>query len=420
MAGYETRVVITGLGALTPIGANVDEYWKALCGGVSGSSRITRFDPDGYASQFACEVKGFDPLDHMSRKLAHRLDPYSQYALVAGREALDDAGIDPETMPAEERERTGTIIGSGIGGITSTQKEVVTWHEQGPRRVSPLMLPLIISNMAGGMAAIEFGFKGPSYCTVSACATGNNSLCDAYMIIQQGYAETVLCGSSEACIVGSVVAGFNSMKALSTRNDSPETASRPFDATRDGFVMGEGAGMFVLESLEHAQKRGARIYAEILGFGMSTDAHHMTAPEPEGSGAAQAMRRLLQDSNIKPEEVDYLNMHGTSTTLGDIAETKAIKKVFGDHAHRMKISSTKSMTGHMIGAAASAEAIASILAMRHGTIPPTTNFNNPDPDCDLDYTFNKAVEVPVNIAVSNSFGFGGHNTTAAFRKWDEA
>ncbi len=407
------------MGALTPIGNNVETYWNALRNGVSGGAPITRFDPEGFPSRIACEVKNFDPLDHMDRKFAGRLDRFSQYALAAAREALQDAGIDPAALSTEERERTGTIIGSGIGGISCMQQEIVNWHDKGPRRVSPLMIPLVISNMAAGMTALELNLRGPSYCTVAACATGNSALCDAYMVLRQGYADTVLCGSTDACIVESIIAGFCNMKALSTRNDSPETASRPFDATRDGFVMGEGAGLFVLETLEHAQKRGARIYAEVLGFGMSTDAHHMTAPEPEGSGAAQAMRQLLDQSGLKPEDVDYVNMHGTSTKLGDIAETKAIKKVFGDHAYKLKISSTKSMTGHMIGAAATAEAIASILALRDGVVPPTINFENPDPDCDLDYTFNKAVEAPLNVAISNSFGFGGHNTTAAFRKWTE-
>ncbi len=410
------RVVITGMGALTPIGNNISEFWNNLCAGLSGAAPISSFDASGHATQFACQVKGFDPLDHMDRKRAGRLDPFGHFAFAASREALTDAGIDTDTLAEPERERFGVIIGNGVGGFQSAEKQIQSYLDKGPRRVSPLYVPLTIPNMPSGILAIDFGLKGPTYSVASACATGNNSLFDAWALIQLGYADTVLAGSADACITPSLVAGFNAAKALSTRNDAPTSASRPFDLDRDGFVMGEGAGMLVLEDYEHARQRGARIRAELLAFGLSTDAHHITAPEPEGLGASRAMRDMLDRAGLDPADIDYVNMHGTSTKLGDIAETKAIKRVFGDHAYRMKLSSSKSMTGHMISAAAAAEAIVTILAIEHDCIPPTINFTTPDPECDLDYTFNEACETPVRFGVSNSFGFGGHNTSVVFGK----
>lgn len=410
------RVVITGLGAITPIGNSVPTCWDNLRRGTSGAAPITTFDASQHATRFACTVKDFNPRDYMDRKRAARLDPFGQFAMAAAVEALADAAIDTTQLPESERERFGAVIGNGIGGYQSVEAQMKVFLEQGPRRVSPLYVPLIIPNMPSGILAIDFGLKGPTYSVASACATGNNALFDAWALIQLGHADRVLTGSAEACITPSLVAGFNSAKALSTRNDSPETASRPFDLERDGFVMGEGAALFVMEEYEHAKQRGAPIRAEVLGFGMSTDAHHITAPEPEGLGASRAMTDMLHRAGLQPQDVDYVNMHGTSTKLGDIAETKAIKRVFGEHAYQLKCSSSKSMTGHMISAAAAMEALVTILAIQHDCIPPTINFNTPDPDCDLDYTFHQACETPVRIGVSNSFGFGGHNTSVVFGK----
>jgi 3-oxoacyl-[acyl-carrier-protein] synthase II len=408
------RIVVTGLGAITPIGNSAPDFWEGLKTGRSGAATITRFDPEPYATRFACEVKGFDPMDHMDRKQANRLDPFGRFALAAAREALADAGIDPAHLPESERERCGVVIGNGIGGFQSVESQLDTFFEAGPRRVSPLYIPLIIPNMPSGALAIDFGFKGPSHSVASACATGNNSLFDAWALLQLGHADLMIAGSAEACITPSLVAGFNAVKALSTRNDSPETASRPFDLERDGFIMGEGAGILIMETYEHAVRRGARIRAEVRGFGLSSDAYHITAPDPTGRGAARAMREMLQRAGLQPEDIDYINMHGTSTRLGDIAETQAVKAVFGEHAYRLKLSSSKSMTGHMISAAAAAEAVATVLALEHQCIPPTINFSTPDPECDLDYTFNTACPAPVRAAISNSFGFGGHNTCVAF------
>ncbi len=416
MTQHGKRVVITGMGAITPIGNSIPEFWEALKQGRSGAGPITAFDTSSHATRFACEVRGFDPLDHMDRKRAGRLDPFGQYAFAASAEALRDASINTDTLSEEERERFGVVIGNGIGGYQSAEAQMRIYFEKGPRRVSPLYVPLIIPNMPSGILAIDFSLKGPSYSVASACATGNNALFDAWSLIQLGYADSMLAGSAEACITPSLVAGFNAAKALSTRNDSPETASRPFDAERDGFVMGEGAGMFVMEEYEHAKRRGARIRAEVLGFGLSTDAHHITAPEPEGLGASRAMNDMLKRAGLAPEAVDYVNMHGTSTKLGDIAETKAIKRVFGAHAYKLKLSSSKSMTGHMISAAAAAEAVVTVLAIENDCIPPTINFQTPDPECDLDYTLNEACETPVRVGISNSFGFGGHNTSVLFAK----
>lgn len=410
------RIVVTGLGAITPIGSTAPAFWEGLMQGRSGAAPITSFDASAHTTKFACEVKDFSPSDHLDRKLINRLDRFSQFAMVATREALADAGLQADRFSSDERERIGVVIGNGIGGYHAVEEQIGVYRDQGPRRISPFYIPLIIPNMVSGMVALEFGLKGPSYSVASACATGNNALFEAWVLIQLGYADMVITGAAEGCITPTLVAGFNAAKALSTRNDSPETASRPFDADRDGFVMGEGAGIFIMETLDHARRRGARARAEVLGFGMSTDAHHMTAPEPEGLGAARAMTDMLRRAGLKPEDVDYVNMHGTSTKLGDIAETKAIKRVFGDHAYKLKLSSTKSMTGHMISAAAAAEAVATVLAIENDCIPPTINFTTPDPECDLDYTFNQPCRQPVRVAISNSFGFGGHNTSVAFCK----
>lgn len=411
------RVVVTGMGALTPLGLNVDDFWDGLMAGKSGCDTITLFDNEAYSTKFACELKGFDPLDYLDRKAARRQDRFTQFAVVACDQAVKDAGIDPETMSTEEKDRTGVIFGSGIGGIQTFQEQSDNHKDNGPRRLSPFFIPMLIPDIATGHISIRYGFRGPNYCIVSACATGNHNIGDACMLIQRGMIDAALCGGAEAPITQLGVGGFGAMKALSKRNDSPQTASRPFDATRDGFVIGEGAGALYLEELEHAKARGARIYAEILGLGMSGDAYHLTAPDPEGNGARLAMQSLLRDANIALEDVDYLNMHGTSTPLGDIAETQAIKEVFGDLAYKMNVSSTKSMTGHLLGAAGAVEAIAAIKAIMHNRVPPTINFEHPDPKCDLNYTFNKPQDREVNIAISNAFGFGGHNTSVAFKKY---
>jgi 3-oxoacyl-[acyl-carrier-protein] synthase II len=413
------RVVVTGMGALTPIGNSAESYWEAMMRGESGAAPITYFDPAPFDTTFACELKGYDPLQDMDRKLARRLDPFCQYALSVAKQAVQDAGLDPASMSTEEKTRVGVIFGSGIGGMHVFHEQTANYIQNGPDRMSPFFIPLLIPDMAPGLISMEYGFMGPNYCVVSACATGNNNIGDAFMLIQRGHADAVLSGGSEGTISELGIGGFNAMRALSTRNDDPASASRPFDATRDGFVMGEGAGALLLEELEHAKARGAKIYAEMVGIGMSADAHHMTAPHPEGLGARLAMERVLADAGIRPEEVDYLNMHGTSTPLGDAAETNAVKEVFGDHAYRMNLSSTKSMTGHLLGAAGAVEAIAAILAIIHDCVPPTINFSMPDPQCDLNYTFNEPQRRTVNVAVSNAFGFGGHNTSVAFRKYVE-
>jgi 3-oxoacyl-[acyl-carrier-protein] synthase II len=415
---YPRRVVVTGMGALTPIGLSVSEFWENLLRGVSGAAPITRFNPTPFDTHFACELKGFDPLNYMDRKTARRLDPFAQYALVAADEALRDAGLDPATLSATEKARIGVVFGSGIGGMQVFQEQTTNYLRQGVRHISPFFIPMLIPDISAGHLAIRYGFRGPNYAVVSACATANHNIGDAFLLIQRGLADVVLCGGSEAPITEMALGGFNAMKALSTRNDDPARASRPFDATRDGFVMGEGAGALVLEALEHAQRRGARIYAEVLGIGMSADAYHITAPDPEGEGAALTLQALLADANLQPEAVDYINMHGTSTPMGDVAETKAIKRVFGEHAYRMNFSSTKSMTGHLLGAAGAVEAIATILALVHQTIPPTINFEHPDPECDLNYTFNTPQQRPVRVAISNAFGFGGHNTAVAFARFE--
>lgn len=407
------------MGALTPIGNDADTFWKAMMAGKSGAAPITYFDTEQYATKFACELKDFDAVELLDRKIARRLDPFCQYAMVVADQALADAGIDSETLTTEQQERIGVIYGSGIGGLQVLFSQAEVLSDDGPRRVSPFFIPMMIPDIAAGQISIRHGLRGPNYSCVSACATGNNNIGDAFMLIRLGHMDAAVTGGSEASISELGVGGFNALKALSTRNDDPETASRPFDATRDGFVLGEGAGALFIEELEHAKARGARIYAEIKGVGMSGDAHHITAPDPDGLGARNAMLAALRDGDLDPSSVDYLNMHGTSTGLGDVAETNAIKGVFGDQAYKMNLSSTKSMTGHLLGAAGAVEAIAAIGAITHQTIPPTINFEHPDPECDLNYTFNKPVEREVNVAMSNAFGFGGHNTSIVFAKYEE-
>ncbi len=404
------------MGALTPLGNSADSFWEAMMRSESGATPITLFDAERFETQFACEVKGFDANGLLGRKMARRLDRFSQLGLVVAEQAVRDAGLDGD-LPQETKDRIGVVFGSGIGGLQTFQEQTAIHIQEGPRRISPFFIPMMIPDIASGHISMQYGFRGPNYCIVSACATGNNNIGDAFLLIQRGSADAILCGGAEASVTELGVGGFNALKALSTRNDEPAKASRPFDADRDGFVLGEGAGALMLEDLEHAKDRGATIYAEIIGVGMSADAHHITAPDPDGAGAALAMRSLLADADIGPSDVDYLNMHGTSTPLGDVAETKAIKQVFGKHAYEMNLSSTKSMTGHLLGAAGAIEAVAAILATRHDRVPPTINFETPDPQCDLNYTFNEPQNRTVNIALSNAFGFGGHNTSLAFKKY---
>jgi 3-oxoacyl-[acyl-carrier-protein] synthase II len=411
------RVVVTGMGAVTPIGLSVEEFWNSMMNSKSGSDFITHFDTSKVQTKFACELKGFDPSNYMDKKNARRLDLFSQYALAAAKMAIQDSGLKPDNMSIEEKETTGVIFGSGIGGFNTFYKQAVINHTEGPNRVSPFFIPMMIPDIACGLIAIEYGFKGPNYCIVTACATANNNIIDSYLLIKNGLANRIISGGSEAGILEIGIAGFNASKALSTRNDDPKTASRPFDATRDGFVMGEGGGALILEELETAKKRNAKIYSELVGIGVSADAHHITAPDPDGKGAILAMEMALKTSNLKPEDIDYINMHGTATPLGDIAETKAIKKVFGDYSYKMNLSSTKSMTGHLLGATGAVEAIASILATINDIAPPTINFKHADPECDLNFTFNKPEKRKIDTALSNAFGFGGHNTSVIFKKY---
>ena len=408
------RVVITGLGALTPIGNNVPSYWEGLSNGKSGADWITRFDAEKFKTRFACEVKAFNPQDYFDRKEVRKMDIFTQFAMVAADEAMADANFDLEKT---DLTRFGAIVGSGIGGISVFFEQVGDFHKgDGTPRFNPFFIPKMIIDIAAGKISIKYGLKGPNYSAVSACATSTNCIVDAYLLIKAGYADVMMAGGAEAAINEVGIGGFNAMKALSENNDEYQTASRPFDARRDGFVLGEGAGALILESYEHAIARGAKIYAEVGGIGMSADAHHITAPAPDGEGAARVMKGVIDDAGVGIDEVDYINVHGTSTPLGDIAETMAIKRIFGDHAKNISISSTKSMTGHLLGAAGAIEAIASILAMQHDLVPPTINFVEADAECDLDYTFNKAKSRNVNVAISNTFGFGGHNATVLFKK----
>ena len=410
------RVVVTGVGALTPVGNTADELWSALIQGRSGIGPITKFDSTGYPTRIAGEVKNFDPLVFVDKKEARRLDPYLQYAVASAVMAVEDAALDTGKVAGE---RFGVLIGSGIGGITTLLETHKVLLEKGPDRVSPFFVPMMIVNMASGLVSMRYGAKGPNSAVVTACATGNHAIGDSFKVIQRGDADVMIAGGAEAIIVPLTIAGFCSMKAMSTHNDEPTKAMRPFDANRDGFVCGEGAGVVVLESLEHALRRDARIYAEIIGYGLTGDAHHMTAPDPEGDGAARAMAASLRDAGVDVSAVGYVNAHGTSTPYNDKFETIAIKRVFGDHARLLAVSSTKSMTGHMLGAAGGVEAIATSLALHHGVLPPTINYETPDPDCDLDYVPNQARKQQVEIAISNAFGFGGTNATLAFRAYSK-
>ena len=413
------RVVVTGLGALTPIGNNLEEYWEGLKNGKSGSAPITYFDTEKFKTKFACELKNFNPLDHFDRKEARKLDRFAQYAMVSADEAIQDSGIDLDTV---DKFRVGVIWGAGIGGLETFQDEVINFaNGDGSPRFNPFFIPKMIADIAPGNISIKHGFMGANYTTVSACASSANAMIDALNNIRLGYSDVIVSGGSEAAVTIAGMGGFNAMHALSTRNDSPETASRPFDATRDGFVLGEGGGALILEEYEHAKARGAKIYAEVLGGGLSSDAYHMTAPHPEGDGVVAVMKNCLKNAGLKPEDVDAINTHGTSTPLGDVAELKAISKVFGEHAKTMNINSTKSMTGHLLGAAGAIEAIAAILSMKHGIVPPTINHEHIDENIDpeLNLTLNKAQERDVNIVMSNTFGFGGHNACVVFKKLDE-
>lgn len=412
------RVVVTGLGALTPLGLTPDAFWEAMMRSQSGAATVTYFDPTDFPVQFACELKGFDPLEHLDRKEARRLDRFCQYALVVAAQALADAGLETRGLPEAQQARMGVIFGTGIGGLQLFEDQTRIYLERGPSRLSPFFVPMMITNMAAGLIARAHELRGPNHSVVSACATGNHNIGDALLQLRHGYADVILCGGTEACVTALGLGGFAAMKALSTRNDEPARASRPFDKTRDGFVAGEGAGALVLETLEHAQARGATIYAEVAAMGASADAYHFAAPDPDGRGVRIAIERALDEAGLDREAVDYINMHATSTPLGDVAETHAIKQVFGDHAYQMRLSSTKSMTGHLLGAAAAIEAVATILAIKHQRVPPTINYEHPDPDCDLNYTVNTPQDHPINVAVSNAFGFGGHNTAAVFKRFE--
>jgi 3-oxoacyl-[acyl-carrier-protein] synthase II len=408
------RVVVTGVGAVTPVGNTSREFWAAVCEGRSGIAPITAFDPKRLDTRIAGEVKDFDPLRFVDKKDVKKMDRFIHFAVAAGVDAVEDAKVDFDQVdPA----RAGCLVGSGIGGILS----ILEWHrvllEKGPGRISPFFIPAVIVNMASGQLSLRYRLKGPNSAVITACATGNHAIGDAYRIIQRGEADLMLAGGSESMINELCVAGFCNMKALSTRNDEPQRASRPFDAGRDGFVCGEGAGVVVLESLEHARRRGARIYAEVIGYGMTADAYHMTAPDPDGDGATRAMAAALRDGGLAPESVGYINAHGTSTPYNDKTETLAIKRVFGDHARRLAISSTKSMIGHLLGAAGGVEAVVTVLALHHGILPPTINYETPDPECDLDYIPNVARKAQAEVALSNGFGFGGTNATLAFRRY---
>ncbi|MCX6197590.1 MAG: beta-ketoacyl-ACP synthase II [Bacteroidetes bacterium] len=411
------RVVVTGIGALTPIGNTAGDFWQNLLNGVSGAAPITRFDVSKFRTRFACEVKNFDPLNFIDRKEVKRIDRFTQYALVASDEAIRDAGLDKATL---NKDRVGVIWGSGVGGLDVFHEEIIAFAKgDGTPRFNPFYVPKMIIDIAAGLISMRWGFRGPNFATVAACATTNIAMIEAFNLIRLNKASVLITGGSEAPLSPGGVGGFNAMRALSERNDSPETASRPFDKDRDGFVIGEGAGAIVLEEMEHALARGAKIYCELAGGGMSADAHHLTAPHPEGLGAVLVMNNTLEDAELKATDIDYINVHGTSTPLGDIAELTAIKKIFGEHAYKMNISSTKSMTGHLLGAAGAVEAIACIKAVEENIVPPTINHFTDDPAIDpkLNLTFNKAQQRTVNVAMSNGFGFGGHNATVVFKKF---
>jgi 3-oxoacyl-[acyl-carrier-protein] synthase II len=417
--GARRRVVITGMGLLTPVGNDVKSAWAALLAGTSGAGTITQFDAtDDFDCRIAAEVKDFQVGDHLDRKEAKRMDRFTQFAMVASAEAVTQAGL--ADSPANvDFDRIGVIIGSGIGGIHTFEEQTRIMIERGPKRISPFFVPMFIPDIAAGHVSMRYGMRGPNYCTVSACASSAHAVGDAFRIIERGDADVMVAGGTEATVTPLTIAGFGNMRALSTRNDSPETASRPFDKTRDGFVLGEGAGILVLEELEHARRRGAEILGEVVGFGQSADAYHLTASAPEGAGAQIAMKAALDDAGVGLTDVDYINAHGTSTPINDQNETLAVKKVFGDHAYELVMGSTKSMTGHLLGAAGGVEAVISTLVCREGRIPPTINFTEQDPQCDLNYAHNQQIDRPVRVAISNSFGFGGHNVCLAVARFDD-
>jgi 3-oxoacyl-[acyl-carrier-protein] synthase II len=408
------RVVVTGLGAITPIGNTLEDYWQGLLKGVNGIGAITRFDASNQACRFGGEVKDFDPLQYLDRKEAKRMDRFSQFAVCASQQALADAKLIINDLNADE---IGVLIGTGIGGLKVLEDQQTIFLDKGPSRCSPFMIPMMIANMASGLTAINLGAKGPNNCTVTACAAGSNAIGDAFRLIQDGYAKAMICGGTEAAITPLGFAGFASAKALSFRNDDPTHASRPFDKDRDGFVMGEGSGILFLEELDSALARGARIYAEIVGYAMTCDAYHITAPVPDGRGATRAIALALKDADLSPEAVSYINAHGTSTPANDVTETRAIKQALGSHAYDLVVSSTKSMTGHLLGGSGGIEAVATVMAIAEDKVPPTINLENPDPECDLDYVPHQSRALTVNVALSNSFGFGGHNVTLAFKKY---
>jgi 3-oxoacyl-[acyl-carrier-protein] synthase II len=408
------RVVVTGMGVLTPIGNSLEEFWTNAKSGVPGITRVSRFDPSQFSTQIVGEVKDFDPFAYMEKKEARRMDPVQQYAVASAQQAFEQSGLSSDSL---EPERAGVVVGSGIGGIETFEKQHTILLNQGPGRVSPFFIPMMIIDLCAGLVSIRFNFKGPNFATVSACSSGAHAIADAFKIIQRGEADVMITGGSEASITPASLAGFCSARALSARNQEPEKASRPFDKERDGFVMSEGAGMLVLESLEHAQKRGAKIFAEMVGVGCTADAYHITAPAPGGEGAIRAMRLALKDAGLKPDSVDYINAHGTSTDLNDITETQAIKAVFGERVKKIPVSSTKSMVGHLLGAGGAVELIATVMSIEEGVIHPTINYEFPDPDCDLDYVPNQMRKADVRVAMSNSFGFGGHNIAIAVGKF---
>ena len=411
------RVVVTGMGAVTPIGLTVKEFWANALAGKSGIANITYFDTTQYDTKFAGELKGFDPHNYMDRKLAQRVDQFTQYGLAAAEEAIKDSGVNLEN---ENKERVGVVFGSGIGGFKTFQTQVGNLFEaKGPHRISPFFIPMMIPDIAAGRISIKYGLKGPNYATVSACATASHAIGDSLMLIQRGVVDMMVCGGSEAGICEMGIGGFNALKALSTRNDTPEKASRPFDKNRDGFVMGEGGGIMILEELEHAKARGAKIYAELAGMGFTGDAHHITEPAPGGEGAQRSIKMALNDAGLNPTDIDYVNAHGTSTYYNDKYETNAIKTVFGDHAKKLVVNSTKSMIGHLLGAAGVIGAIATVMSVVNDEVHPTINYETPDPECDLNYVPNKAIKKTVNAAICNAFGFGGHNATLCFTKFRE-
>ncbi len=410
------RVVITGLGAITPIGNTLSDYWDGLISGRNGIAPITLFDASRHGCRIAGEVKGFDPHDYMERKEAKRMDRFAQLAVAASKQALADAQFTINDLNAEQ---VGVMIGTGIGGLKVLEDQQEINLTKGPDRCSPFMIPMMIANMAAGLTAIHTGAKGPNSCPVTACAAGSNAIGDAFRLVQRGYAQAMICGGTEAAVTPLCVAGFVACKAMSSRNDDPAHASRPFDKNRDGFVLGEGSGILILEELEHALSRGAKIYAEIVGYGMTCDAYHITSPVPGGEGAARAIQLALKDGGLTPGQVSYINAHGTSTPMNDSTETAAMKKALGEYAYKIAVSSTKSMTGHLLGGSGGIEGVAAVMSIAHNKVPPTINLENPDPDCDLDYVANKSRDLQVDVALSNSFGFGGHNVTLAFRKYVE-